>query len=119
DLVLCRNVLLYFTPEARARTAARLARCLAPGGWLAVAPVELAPALFPGLAVRPFPSAILYQRPAGALRRPSPPPTAPPRGPRAVAPVARARPEAATRAGDRLAEARAAADRGAGAEADR
>jgi chemotaxis methyl-accepting protein methylase len=71
DLLLCRNVLIYFTPEARARTADRLARALAPGGWLAVAPAELSAAAFPGLAVRHFPSAILYQRP-----EPAPPPPA-------------------------------------------
>jgi len=66
DLVVCRNVLMYFTAEARARTAARLSHCLAPGGWLAVAPAELSPATFPDLAVRHFPDAILYQRPEPA-----------------------------------------------------
>lgn len=66
DLVVCRNVLMYFTAAARARTAARLSQCLAPGGWLAVAPAELASATFPDLAVRLFPDAILYQRPGPA-----------------------------------------------------
>src|SRR5437588_5295215 len=87
DLLLCRNVLLYFTPEARARAAARLARCLAAGGWLAVSPAELSPGLFPGLAVRHFPAAILYQRPDMAQTSTAPPPHA--GGPRAVASVAR------------------------------
>lgn len=32
DLVLCRNVLIYFTPDGRARTIDRLLRRLAPGG---------------------------------------------------------------------------------------
>ena len=138
DLLLCRNVLIYFTPEARARAAARLARCLAPGGWLAVAPAELSSAAFPDLAVRHFPSAILYQRP-GAAAAPAAggaaaPPTARPR--RAVTLAAPASPAAATvratpgdsvdraaaavqRAAERLAEARAAADRGDRAEAGR
>ncbi|HZQ78979.1 MAG TPA: protein-glutamate O-methyltransferase CheR [Acidimicrobiia bacterium] len=63
DVLLCRNVLMYLTAEARQRVAGRLARCLAPGGWLAVAPAEVAAADFPGLAVRHFPLAILHQRP--------------------------------------------------------
>lgn len=34
DLILCRNVLLYFGRENRARAFARLADVLHPGGWL-------------------------------------------------------------------------------------
>lgn len=34
DLVLCRNVLIYFTPEAVRRAGEALAAALAPGGWL-------------------------------------------------------------------------------------
>jgi len=63
DLLLCRNVLMYLTPEARAAVAGRLARCLAPGAWLAVAAAELSAAAFPDLAVHQFPLAIFYQRP--------------------------------------------------------
>jgi len=114
DVILCRHVLVYFTAAARARTAARLARSLAPGGWLAVAPAELS-VEFPGLEVRPFPSAILHQRPdrseetepasrrAAAPHRPAPP------RPRRTAPAAVAR----------LADARAAADGGDRATARR
>jgi chemotaxis protein methyltransferase CheR len=103
DVVLCRNVLDYFTAEARARTAARLARCLAPGGWLAVAPAELS-VDFPGLEVRHFPSAILHQRPDRVAEGAS--------APRPAA-AARATPPPAARAAPaRLAEARAAADCG-------
>jgi len=66
DLLLCRNVLMYLTPGARAAVAVRLARSLAPGGWLAVAPAEVSSADFPDLAVRQFPLAILHQRPEPA-----------------------------------------------------
>jgi chemotaxis protein methyltransferase CheR len=111
DLLLCRNVLIYFTPDALARTAARLTACLAPDGWLAVAPAELSATAFPDLAVRHFPSAILYQRPDS----PAPPPTgglpAPPARPATVAP----RPTPA----DRLEAARGCADRGERTEAER
>jgi len=132
DLVLCRHVLVYFTAEARARVAARLARCLAPGGWLAVAPAELSAAEFPGLEVRHFPSAILHQRPDPVAERSG---SAPARAPVPAAPASprRAPPEKATptatpetgaaetarRAADRLAGARAAADRGDGTAARR
>lgn len=34
DVILCRNVLIYFAPEAVARVARHLADALAPGGWL-------------------------------------------------------------------------------------
>ncbi|OCC22859.1 hypothetical protein MB02_13855 [Croceicoccus estronivorus] len=34
DLILCRNVLLYFDQETRCRALANLARALAPGGYL-------------------------------------------------------------------------------------
>lgn len=34
DVILCRNVLIYFAPEAVARAARHLADALAPGGWL-------------------------------------------------------------------------------------
>lgn len=40
DVVVCRNVLIYFTPDAVERAAARLAGSLAPGGWLLTAPAD-------------------------------------------------------------------------------
>ena len=36
DLILCRNVLIYFDEARRAEAVARLVRALAPGGWLCV-----------------------------------------------------------------------------------
>lgn len=42
DLILCRNVLLYFTPEQFTRTLHRLAGALRPGGWLVLSAVEVA-----------------------------------------------------------------------------
>jgi chemotaxis protein methyltransferase CheR len=128
DLLLCRNVLIYFTPDARARTAARLSRCLAPGGWLAMAPAELSPAALPDLDVRYFPAAILHQRadPAGpgprsgATPAVASRPTARPHGPeRPPGKTAAAPSEAAPRAAGWLEEARACADRGDRKEAGR
>ena len=41
DLIVCRNVTMYLSNEARRRVADRFLRALAPGGWLMVAPVEV------------------------------------------------------------------------------
>lgn len=40
DLVLCRNVVIYFTPEAREDVHERLARSLRPGGYLVIGSTE-------------------------------------------------------------------------------
>jgi chemotaxis protein methyltransferase CheR len=40
DLILLRNVLIYFTPDAIERTVAHIAECLAPGGWLVAGPSD-------------------------------------------------------------------------------
>ncbi len=40
DLILCRNVLIYFAPEAVEAVAARLHDRLAPGGWLVTGPSD-------------------------------------------------------------------------------
>ena len=40
DLILCRNVLIYFEPQSIEKVANKLARALDPGGWLVVGPSE-------------------------------------------------------------------------------
>jgi len=61
DLILCRNVLMYFTREAQRATVARLQRALVSGGWLAVSPAEASAELFRPLAPVSFPGAVLYR----------------------------------------------------------
>lgn len=61
DLLVCRNVLIYLTPEHQTALARRLAECLAYDGWLAVAPVEANSEWFPGLRPLRLPSAIFFQ----------------------------------------------------------
>jgi chemotaxis protein methyltransferase CheR len=41
DLILCRNVLMYFDGATIEATLGRLRRCLVDGGWLVVSPVEV------------------------------------------------------------------------------
>ncbi len=40
DVILCRNVLIYLTPEAIDEAARRLASSLTPGGWLLTGPSD-------------------------------------------------------------------------------
>ena len=40
DIILCRNVLMYFPPEVQRAVVAQLQRALVPGGWLVVGAVE-------------------------------------------------------------------------------
>ena len=60
DLILCRNVLMYFTREAQRATAARLQRALVREGWLAVSPAEASTELFRPLVPVNVAGAILY-----------------------------------------------------------
>jgi len=48
DIVLCRNVLLYFEPGERAEVHAKLATTLAPDGYLILGDAEAAPYHFVG-----------------------------------------------------------------------
>jgi chemotaxis protein methyltransferase CheR len=62
DVILCRNLLLYFTPAHARRLVEKLYEALVDGGWLAVSPSECSQALFSGFATVNFPGAILYRK---------------------------------------------------------
>jgi chemotaxis protein methyltransferase CheR len=85
DVIFCRNVLMYFTPEIQKATAARLAQALVPGGWLAVSPAEASAELFYPLARATYPGAIFRRTDAVpavstlANRHVEMPPASPPR----------------------------------------
>ncbi|MFZ5853045.1 MAG: CheR family methyltransferase [Chloroflexota bacterium] len=130
DLVVCRNVTIYMSPDARRSVAAHLYDALAPGGWLLVGPAEpsaetyqrFIPHVIDGITLyqRPFdePSAHLV-RPTGAdtanRRGAAPPAAAPPAAaPPAVRPrLANSAPRVAvTDPRSLLEEARALADAG-------
>jgi chemotaxis protein methyltransferase CheR len=66
DLVLCRNVLIYFQVAVATRVIRRLAEALAPGGTLVLGPVELAVGEEAGLvAVEEGGATVLRVPPAG------------------------------------------------------
>jgi chemotaxis protein methyltransferase CheR len=67
DLILCRNVLIYFHPEAVRIVAEKLAASLAEGGCLVTGHTELHGALLPGLQSRLFPEGVVYERTTDAL----------------------------------------------------
>lgn len=72
DLILCRNVLMYFTPEQAARVVDQLHQSLAQDGWLVVAACEVSQTLFSRFSARALDGAILYQKGAPATPVSSP-----------------------------------------------
>lgn len=63
DLILCRNVLMYFSPTRALAVLEKLSRCLVDRGWLAIGPAEgPASRLSPFLQAVSFPGAILFRK---------------------------------------------------------
>lgn len=62
DLILCRNVLIYFDPQATADTAQRLARSLNEDGWLMMGPSDPMLELEEWCDAVPTPCGMLYHR---------------------------------------------------------
>jgi chemotaxis protein methyltransferase CheR len=98
DLVLCRNVLLYFDPATARSVVGRLRAALAGDGWLLVSQVEAILGPFAGLEAA-LPAAAAYRK-AGSPAEAAParwpegagPPQPPPRPPRAERRLPPARP---------------------------
>jgi chemotaxis protein methyltransferase CheR len=130
DLVVCRNVLIYFNADVQRRVAAHLAASVASQGCLAVAPAEASADWFPTLTPVNAPEAILffrYPKAAEAWAPKSKPQaaaigavTVTPAAPIPGAPLPRREPVAPKRdTAAEIAELRALADRGLLAEARR
>jgi len=62
DLILCRNVLMYFAPAQVGTVVTKLHHALVDGGWLVVSPSEASQALFPQFVTVNVPGVILYQK---------------------------------------------------------
>jgi chemotaxis protein methyltransferase CheR len=62
DLILCRNLLIYFTPEHARRLVSNLHRALMDEGWLIVSPAECSQSLFEGFTPVNFPGSVLYRK---------------------------------------------------------
>ena len=68
DLILCRNVLIYFGPETVAAVVRGLARRLQPGGWLLLGHAEPNPAFAAFLDPLSLPGTVAYRRREDAAR---------------------------------------------------
>ncbi len=68
DVILCRNVLMYFASEQAKKVIANFHRCLVDGGWLIVSPSETSQLLFSRFRTVGFPEVTLYQKSGHAIR---------------------------------------------------
>jgi chemotaxis protein methyltransferase CheR len=62
DLILCRNVLMYFTPAQASKVVGALHGALHESGWLAVAPCEASQTLFARFRSAHCDGAIFYRK---------------------------------------------------------
>ena len=63
DLILCRNVFMYLTPDHQSRIIGKLRRCLIEGGWLITGPSETTEDLSSEFAGVNFQGATFFRRP--------------------------------------------------------
>ena len=63
DLIICRNVMIYFGPKLMQKITRRFHDCLAPGSWLLVGPSEPNMTHFTSFQAVNAPGVTLYQRP--------------------------------------------------------
>jgi len=68
DLILCRNVLMYFSVEQARNVIGNFHRCLIDGGWLIVSPSETSQLLFSQFQTVSFPEATFYQKSGHEIR---------------------------------------------------
>ncbi|WP_254434893.1 protein-glutamate O-methyltransferase CheR [Magnetospirillum sp. UT-4] len=87
DIVICRNVIIYFSPETVRELVPCFRESLIDGGWLVMGHAEPNQELFRSFRTVNAPGAVLYQRldnprtepaPPAAIVRPAPPPPPPP-----------------------------------------
>jgi chemotaxis protein methyltransferase CheR len=62
DVIFCRNVLMYFTPQLAAKVVERFKLCLLDDGWLCVSPCETSNQFLYGFEPVSFPDATLYRK---------------------------------------------------------
>jgi len=63
DLIVCRNVMIYFTSDRMRKMILQFYDCLAPGGWLLVGPAEPNMSCFKSFRTVNAPGVTLYQKP--------------------------------------------------------
>ncbi|KAF0815334.1 Chemotaxis protein methyltransferase [Andreprevotia sp. IGB-42] len=63
DLIMCRNVLIYFDAQRVEKVVGNLRRALRDDGWLAVGAVETNQQIFHDFQTVNFPDAVIYRKP--------------------------------------------------------
>jgi chemotaxis protein methyltransferase CheR len=66
DVILCRNVMMYFTAQRAKQVTSNFYRALVDGGWLIVSPTEASTTLLSSFTPVEFPGAVLYRKMANA-----------------------------------------------------
>jgi chemotaxis protein methyltransferase CheR len=67
DVIFCRNVLMYFTPEGMRKVIRQFYRYLATDGWLIVSPTETSHELFSDFSTISFDGVTHYRKSAARL----------------------------------------------------
>jgi chemotaxis protein methyltransferase CheR len=86
DLILCRNVMIYFDNPTVARLEQRLFDALTPGGWLLTGPSDPLLGQRAPFEVIVLPHGVCYRRPVAPLFAPRAPKRSEPGRPKSVAP---------------------------------
>jgi chemotaxis protein methyltransferase CheR len=111
ECIICRNVLIYMTPAARARVIESLASCITPGGVLVLGHGEAQGISLAGLIVERHDAGVIYRKPIqqGAVKEKAQPAKATPRRSAAKPShsVRATKPAVRTRVAQRSAEPRA------------
>ncbi|MBD1911458.1 CheR family methyltransferase [Leptolyngbya sp. FACHB-16] len=71
DLIICRNVFIYFQPEAIAQVLQKFYTTLAPRGYLLAGHTELQGINLGNFQIRSFTESVIYQRPGEVALQPS------------------------------------------------
>ena len=71
DLILCRNVTIYFNESITAAAVNRFHDTLTDGGWLVVGHSELSLNVYRRFHIRNFPNTVLYQRDGQSSTQPT------------------------------------------------
>ncbi|MEW6194593.1 MAG: CheR family methyltransferase [Bacteroidota bacterium] len=65
DIIICRNVLMYFSPDNSKNVVSNFYKSLVDNGWLVVSPSETSQTLFKQYKVIHLPDAIFYRKVVG------------------------------------------------------
>ena len=72
DVIFCRNVLIYFSPERANRVIGQLARCLTEGGWLVLSPSETPHVRLPDFEPMEFGGTIVHRKESAQSQKVTP-----------------------------------------------